>query len=123
MTLTTWLIWPFRLFTFAIWFLKEMVVASLTVLTDNLTPGQKSTTGIARCDTECQTDAEATLLAALLTLTPGTLGMGTELTADGRRVVYIHNMYAPDAESTRQEVHDMENRMLRAIRRNPGGQS
>jgi len=115
----TWISWPLRLAAFALWFARAVVTSSVTVLRDNLTPGQDSTTGIACFPTGCRTDHELTLLAALVTLTPGTLTLGTETTADGTRVLYVHGLYAADADALRAEVRDMETRMLRATR--PGG--
>lgn len=112
-----WLTWPFRLLAFAFWFAREVVIANIAVLRDNLTPGQDSTPGIARYATRCRTDAEITLLAALITLTPGTLTLGTETTPKGQRVLFVHGMYAADADALRSELEGMETRMLHAVRR------
>lgn len=113
----SWLTWPGRLGAFGLWYAGEVVRSNLVVLRDNLTPGQGSTPGVVRHPTRCRTDAELTLLGALITLTPGTLTMGTRTTADGVRELYVHGMYAPDAEALRAELRDMEERMLRAVRR------
>jgi multicomponent Na+:H+ antiporter subunit E len=113
----TWLTWPLRIAVFAAWFAKEFVVANTLVLRDNLTPGQDSTPGIARFATRCRTDTELTMLAALITLTPGTLTVGTDTTADRTRVLFVHGMYAPDADTLRKELEDMETRLLHACRR------
>lgn len=112
-----WLTWPFRLAAFAIWFAREIVVANIAVLRDNLTPGQDSTPGVVRYTTRCRTDVEITLLAAFITLTPGTLTLGTETTSKGQRILFIHGMYAVDAEALRAEIEGMETRMLHAVRR------
>lgn len=113
----TWLTWPFRLLTFAGWYAREIFLANIAVLRDNLTPGQNSTPGIARYATRCRSDAETTLLAALITLTPGTLTLGTETIPEGQRVLFVHGMYAADADALRGELDGMETRMLRAVRR------
>lgn len=113
----SWLTWPLRLLTFALWFAREIVTANVAVLRDNLTPGQSATPGIARFTTRCRSDAELTLLAALIVLTPGTLTLGTEPAARGRRTLFVHGMYAPDADALRDELANMERRMLHAIRR------
>lgn len=111
------LTWPFRLIAFVLWFVGALVSSNVAVIKDNLTPGQNSTTGIARFPTECRTDGEITLLAALITLTPGTLTLGTETTEDGRRVLFVHGLYCATADDLRQELRDMQDRMLRAVRR------
>ena len=84
----SWLSWPFRMLFFLLWFAKEIVVSSAAVMRDNLTPGQSSTPGIVRLRTRCRTDVEVTLLAATITLTPGTLTLGIQRDPDdGARVL------------------------------------
>lgn len=120
--MTAWLTWPVRLVAFAGWYVGALVSANVAILRDNLTPGQASTPGIARLATHCRTDNELTLLAALITLTPGTLVVGTETSEDGTRtrVLFVHGMYAADADALRHELRDMESRMLHAVRREGG---
>lgn len=114
----TWISWPFRLLAFALWYVWALFTSNFAVLKDNLTPGQDSTTGIARYECGSRTNGELTLIAALITLTPGTLTLGTETTEDGTRVLYVHGLYAADADELRAELKDMESRMLHAVRRN-----
>ncbi|WP_373689303.1 proton-conducting transporter transmembrane domain-containing protein [Rothia santali] len=116
--LMTWLSWPFRLLGFAAWYAGQLVTSNASVIADNLTPGQNSTPGIARMETRCRSELEVTLLAALITLTPGTLTMGTEVVGRRRtRVLYVHGLYSPDADRLRADLGEMERRMLRAVRR------
>lgn len=117
----TWITWPFRLLAFFAWFTRELVTSSIAVLRDNLTPGQDSTPGIARVETRCRTDLELTLLASLITLTPGTLTMGVDIKRDTKtRVLFVHGMYFAGPEESRADTHEMESRMLRAMRRKGG---
>lgn len=116
MSWRNWITWPWRMLAFLAWYAKELFTASLVVLHDNLTPGQQSTPGIARITTRCRTDGELTLLAALITITPGTLTLGTGHT-DEAGVLYVHGMYAADPDGLRQSIADMEARMLHACRR------
>lgn len=118
----TWLSWPFRLIGFLFWFAWQLVTSNVAVLKDNLTPGQSTTNGIARFRSACRTDFELTLLASLITLTPGTLTMGTEKLEmpqgqDDERHLFVHGMYHPDADALRKDLRDMETHMLRAVRR------
>lgn len=115
----SWLTWPFRLLVFLAWYARELVLSNVAVLRDNLTPGQNSTPGIARFPTSCRTDHELTVLAALITLTPGTLTIGTA-TTEGTRLLFVHGMYHRDAEELRADLQNMETHMLRAIRRRGG---
>lgn len=113
----SWFTWPIRLLGFVAWYAWQVLSSNLAVLRDNLTPGQASTTGIARFPTRCRSDAEITLLGALITLTPGTLTLGTDIEDDGKRVLFVHGLYAADAEALRDELDRMETRLLRALRR------
>lgn len=115
----SWLTWPLRLLWFALWFVKEIVVSNVTVLRDNLTPGQAGTPGVAVFPTRCRTDTELTLLAALVTLTPGTLTLGTAPHGDTEepRVLYVHGIYHHDADALRADLASLEARMLHALRR------
>ncbi|MGC5628620.1 Na+/H+ antiporter subunit E [Georgenia sp. Z1344] len=114
----SWLTWPFRIAWFALWYAWQLLISNVAVLKDNLTPGQDSTPGIARLVTRCRTDLEVTLLAALITLTPGTLTIGNERSGpDGSRVLYVHGLYCADAEELRAELRDMESHLLHALRR------
>ncbi|MGO1184180.1 MAG: Na+/H+ antiporter subunit E [Micrococcaceae bacterium] len=117
LTLSTWLTWPFRLFVFSLWYAKALIDSNWAVLKDNLTPGHDARSGIARVPTRCITDTEVTVLSALITLTPGTLTMGTKVEDDGTRVLYVHALYNDDADEVRADTADMEGRMLHAMRR------
>ena len=71
----------------------------------------------------------ATLLAALITLTPGTLTLGMHdapvaaqrrRDAEDIRTLYVHSLYSGNADSVRVEVRELETRLLRAVRRTGG---
>ncbi|KAA9392890.1 sodium:proton antiporter [Kocuria coralli] len=112
----TWLTWPLRLLLFVFWYAKELVVSSMAVIKDNMTPGQNSTPGLTRMPTRCRNDGELTLLAALITVTPGTLVIGNT-TTDGTRVLFVHTLYFDNADASREELAIMETEMLKAVRR------
>jgi multicomponent Na+:H+ antiporter subunit E len=76
-----------ELFVFLLW---ELLVANLRVAYDVLTPGYQMRPGVIALPLDARTDAEITLLANLITLTPGTLSL--DVSSD-RRVLYIHVMY------------------------------
>jgi multicomponent Na+:H+ antiporter subunit E len=113
MSYVTWL--P-RIVIHTLWYIKELVVSNLTVIGDNLTPGQNSRPGIVRLKTHCRTDAEVTLLATLITLTPGTLAL-SQVTAGDTRDLYVHGMYADGPDDLRVQLWHMERHMLSAMRR------
>jgi multicomponent Na+:H+ antiporter subunit E len=63
---------------------------------------------------DVETDVEITLLANLITLTPGTLSMDI---SDDRKVLYVHAMYVDDPEALRAEIKNgFERRVLEMLR-------
>ena len=72
--------------------------------------------GVVAIPLDARTDAEITLLANLITLTPGSVTL--DLSED-RRVLYIHAMYIDggDVEAYRRAVKDgLERRVLELLR-------
>lgn len=103
-----------RAVPFGVWFLGRMVAANWQVARDLLTPGIGTTPGVAAVPVRCRSRAELTLLANLITLTPGTVTI--EVDRHGH-VLYVLDLYAPERpEGLRAAVHDTETRMLRMLR-------
>lgn len=102
-----------RLLPFAGYFATLVVVANWQVIADTLTPGSRLRPGIVALPLRCRTAGEITLLSDLITLTPGTLTIDV---SDDLDLMYVHGMYAPDADEFRAELRDLESRMLRAVR-------
>jgi multicomponent Na+:H+ antiporter subunit E len=72
--------------------------------------------GVIAVPLDAKTDAEITLLANLITLTPGTLSL--DLSPD-RGVLYVHTMYIDqdDVERARRQIKDnLERRVLELLR-------
>lgn len=98
----------------ALFFLRELITANLRVAFDVLTPGLRIRPGIVAIPLDVTTDAEITLLANLITLTPGTLSL--DVSTD-RRVLYIHAMYIDDPEAVRQQIkRGFERRVIEVLR-------
>lgn len=115
MNILTWL--P-RWLWLIIWFIGQIITSSWSVLKDLTTPGIDAKPGIARVRTDCRTDGEVTMLAALITITPGTLTLGTDVDDEGTRWIYVHSLYDGDAENVAAGSIDMQNHVLAAMRRN-----
>ncbi|HUP48787.1 MAG TPA: Na+/H+ antiporter subunit E [Thermoanaerobaculia bacterium] len=95
-------------------FVRDLVVANLRLAHDILTPTHHARPAIIAIPLDVTTDGEITLLANLITLTPGTLTL--DVSAD-RRVLYIHSMYTFDIESVRREIKEgVEKRILEVMR-------
>jgi multicomponent Na+:H+ antiporter subunit E len=98
---------------FLVW---ELILANVRVAYDVLTPRYFMRPGVVAIPLDVQTDAEITLLANLITLTPGTLSL--DVSTD-RRVLYIHVMYIDndDVEAVRRKIKEgFERRVLEVLR-------
>jgi multicomponent Na+:H+ antiporter subunit E len=70
--------------------------------------------GIIAVPLDAETDFEITLLANLITMTPGTLSLDL---SDDRKTLYVHAMYITDPEKIRHSIkHDLERRVLAVLR-------
>lgn len=112
---------PWRLFRrvpallrFVLFFLWELWLANLRVARDVLTPGYSMRPAVLAVALTARTDLEITLLANLISLTPGTLSL--DVSTD-RRMLYIHAMYVDDPEDYRRYIqHEFERRLLEVFR-------
>lgn len=93
-------------------FIKEMVVANLRVAHDVLTPRDYMTPGIIAVPLDLETDMQITLLATLITLTPGTLSLNV---SDDRKILYVHAMYIDDPADLVREIKDGFEMRIREI--------
>lgn len=99
---------------FGAFFLWQLVKANLRVAYDILTPRHHMRPGVVAIQLDVTSDEEITLLANLITLTPGTLSL--DVSAD-RRVLYVHAMYIHDLEKFRAEIKDgFERRVMELMR-------
>ncbi len=95
-------------------FAKELIKANLRVAYDVMTPKHHMRPGVVAIPLDVRTDAEITLLANLITLTPGTLSL--DVSSD-RKTLYIHAMYIKDTEETRRSVKEgFERRVMEIFR-------
>lgn len=102
------------IFEFALFVLWELLKANMRVAYDVITLRHHMRPGIVAVPLEVTTDAEITLLANLITLTPGTLTL--DISTD-RRVLYVHGMYIDDTESFKREIKSgFERRVLELLR-------
>ncbi len=109
-----------RFVGFAAYFLRELVLANLQVVWDVLTPGSGLAPGIVGLPLRSRTPGEITLLANLVSLTPGTLTLAVGRDPD---ILYVHGMYAGTREQFVAQLQEMEDRMLHAYRTPTAGAS
>lgn len=80
------------LFLFFLW---ELIQSNLRLAHDVITPGYYMRPAVVAVPLDARSDLEITLLANMVTLTPGTLSL--DVSAD-RRVLFIHAMYVDDGD-------------------------
>lgn len=103
---------------FVLFFLRELVLSTLRVAWEVITPRKLRHAGIIAVPLDARSDTEITVFANLLTLTPGTLSLDV---SDDRRVLYVHAMFVDDPDAVRREIKEgMERRVLALLR---GGSS
>lgn len=96
------------------YFLWELLVANVRLAVDLLKRDVTFEPAIVAMPLEAKTDAEITLVASLITLTPGTLSM--EVSED-RSTLFIHAMYAGDEPGLIASLKDgFEKRVLEVLR-------
>lgn len=98
---------------FAFFIVWELILANLRVAYDVITPAANRSPAVIGVPLDVTTDAQITLLANLITLTPGTLSL--EVSED-RKTLYIHAMFAEDREAFCREIKDgFERRVLELL--------
>lgn len=96
-----------------VFFAIELTASSFRVAWDVVTPRARRSPGIVAVPLDLQSDGQITLLALLVTLTPGSLSL--DVSTD-RRSLYVHSMFAADPERTRQSVKQgFERRIMRIV--------
>ena len=107
-----YLIRLFRGVGLALFFIRELLISSLRVAWDVLTPGHQRP-AIVAVPLEVKTDAEITLLANLVSLTPGTLSL--DVSSD-KKTLFVHAMYVTDPEALKRSIkRDFERRIKEVL--------
>jgi multicomponent Na+:H+ antiporter subunit E len=98
----------------ALFFIWELVLANLRVAYDVVTPRHYMKPGVIGIPLAARTELEVTVLASLISLTPGTLSL--DVSAD-RKTLYIHAMYIDEVDAVRRKIKDgFERRVLEVLR-------
>jgi multicomponent Na+:H+ antiporter subunit E len=96
----------------AFFFLHEIIRANLRVAYEVITLPHHMHPGVIAVPLDVKSDGAITLLANLITLTPGTLSI--DVSTD-RRVLYVHAMYVYDVDQFRREIKDGFERRIQAV--------
>jgi len=101
-----------QLARFACYFVRILIKANLQIAWEIITPSLHQTPRILRYSVEGYSDAEITVLANCITLTPGTLVVDV---SDDKRFLYVHCMYAQDENAARAELDELAVRVRREV--------
>jgi len=85
----------------AVTFVWELVKSSVNVAILVLSPGRALSPAIIALPLDAKSDAEITLLANMITLTPGTLSMDV---SDDRSTLFVHAIDAPDPDAVIKDI-------------------
>lgn len=102
-----------RALLFFLHFMKDLLMSNLRVAYDVVTPTHLMRPALIRMPLEASTPGEITILANLISLTPGTLSLELD---DAQEVLYIHVMYLDGEDVTLASLKDLERRLLELLR-------
>ena len=103
-----------RIISLALLFLKELVLSAVRVAVLVLRPNMNLKPGIFAYPLRVDRDFEITLLANLITLTPGTLSVDV---SEDRSTLYVHAIDCSDPDSTRADIAEgFERKIMEAFR-------
>jgi len=99
---------------FALFYAREIIRANVRVAIDVLTPQVLARPDLVEVDLDPDlTDLQLTVLANLITFTPGTLSLDV---SEDRKVLLVHAMYLDDHEAFNRTVkNDFERRVKRLL--------
>jgi multicomponent Na+:H+ antiporter subunit E len=99
---------------FVFFYLGELIQANLKMVVKVLSPRLDARPVFLAVPLEPQRPAETTLLANLLTMTPGTISI--EVSPNGR-ILYVHAMFVDDIAALRETIKTgLERRVLEVMR-------
>jgi multicomponent Na+:H+ antiporter subunit E len=102
----------YRIIRLTLFFLWELIVSSVRVAWDIVTPSHHSNPAIIEMPLDVESDIEILLVTTLISLTPGTLSL--DVTPD-RKTLIVHAMFADDPEALVREMKDGMERMVKEV--------
>ncbi|MEX3008067.1 Na+/H+ antiporter subunit E [Hoeflea sp. TYP-13] len=103
-----------RIISLFILFLYELVMSAIRVAITVLSPRMNLKPGIFAYRLKVDRDFEITLLANMITLTPGTLSVDV---SQDKKYLYVHAIDCSDLDATRKDIaNGFERKILEAFR-------
>ncbi|RJG45914.1 Na+/H+ antiporter subunit E [Mesorhizobium sp. DCY119] len=105
---------PGKVLSLALLFVKELILSAWRVARLVVSPRMELQPGIFAYPLKVDRDFEITLLANLITLTPGTLSVDV---SDDKRLLYVHAIDCSDPEAAIKDIETgFERKILEAFR-------
>lgn len=96
-----------------VYFLYELIKANIEVAYEVITPKFKMTPGIIMVPLDIKSDIGITMLANMISLTPGTLSLDV---SNDKKVLFVHAMYIKDREKFIRGIKNgFERRILEVL--------
>lgn len=102
-----------RAIGFLLYFIEELFKANVKVAIDIITPTFLGKPGVIALELDAKTNLEITLVANIISLTPGTLSL--DVSAD-KKMLFVHAMYLIDEDEVRADLKQLEHRLLKVMR-------
>lgn len=104
----------YRIVSLALLFFYELVLSAIQVARVVLSPRMQLKPSIVAYELQVDRDFEITLLANLITLTPGTLSVDV---SDDRKFLFVHAIDGADAEALKTDIaQGFERKIMEAFR-------
>jgi multicomponent Na+:H+ antiporter subunit E len=104
---------PWRVAWFVVMYLWDLSVANVIVAWEVVTPTHYIRPGIVRVPVQARGDFEITVLANLISFTPGTLTIGVD---EDETALFVHALHIVRPEQVRAQVGRLERRLLWMVR-------
>ncbi|UOR12238.1 Na+/H+ antiporter subunit E [Halobacillus amylolyticus] len=95
-------------------FIRELVLSNIDILKNVYRPKLDVSPGIFALPTELKSNWEITLLANLISLTPGTLSL---VISEDYSVIYVHAMHIEDVEESITEIKETFEKAIMEVTR------
>lgn len=101
-----------RLLGLGLYFVFDLVLSSLQVAWDVVTPRHRSRPGVLAVPLDLRSAGAVTALAHLISLTPGSLSL--DVSEDGR-TLFVHAMFIDDPAAARARIKTELERRIREV--------
>lgn len=103
---------PFRLLVLLVRFAWLLVVANVTVAREIVTRRDSIRSGIVAVPLASSSPLVTTVLAGVITLTPGTLALEAD---PDRALLFVHVLHSRDVDAVRRDIEHLQRLVLAAI--------